>query len=123
QPNGSTVTQNDALAASQGTAATVKVFVTWNTRNIAPDPRLIPANYVHNPNTVRMAISDDGGAHFGAAVILNNRPDQNGDGFPADLGNFVENGDTAANGLFSQPQMVFTQGRAGQAGSGGKMVS
>lgn len=122
-PNGTPANQSDPLAASQTTAATTKVFVAFNTRNLTPDGRTIPAGYDHNPNVIRMAVSDDGGRSFGAAVIMNNRPDQGGDGQPADLGNFVDQGDTAERALFSQPQMTFTQGRAGQANSGGKLIT
>jgi len=101
QPNATVVTQTDALAAAQTAANQVRVFVAWNTRNIAP------ANATNfNPNVIKMAVSDDGGSNFGPPVLLN------------DDGNF-----NAAGFRYSQPQLIFTQGRSGQAGTGGRMVT
>jgi large repetitive protein len=106
QPNGSTVSQTDALANKQTTAAEVRVFVAWNTRNLDPNPR--PTGF--NPNVIKMALSDDGGGHFGPPVLMNN-----------DL-NF-NNEAAGSPEHYSQPQIVFTQGRAGVANSGGVMVT
>ncbi|HEX3150933.1 MAG TPA: proprotein convertase P-domain-containing protein [Gemmataceae bacterium] len=100
------VTQTDPLANSQGTAATVKVFVAWNTQNIDYQPH--PIGY--NRDIIKMAISDDGGTSFGATVLMNNDRNSNNEGA----------GDP---NHYSSPQIVFTQGRGGQAGSGGKMIT
>ena len=93
------ITQTDALAAAETNINEVRVFVAWNTRTIAPQ------NVTINPNVIKMAFSDNGGAAFAPPVIMNaDRHDP-------------------AGGRYTQPQMVFTQGRAGQASSGGRMIT
>lgn len=93
--------QSDALVAGQKAlvpgAGGVRVFVAWNTNTVL-------ANGAYNPNAIRTAVSDDGGVNFAAPVILNS--------------------DTHfTSGRYAQPKMVFTPGRAGEANSGGKLVT
>lgn len=91
-------TQTDELAQLQTDVNSTRVFVAWNTNNIQP------ANSAINPNVIRAAVSDDGALNFGPNNLINN------------TGN-----DPAFVGL-AQPKIVFTQGRAGVALTGGAMV-
>ena len=93
-------TQTDGLAGTQTAANRVKVFVSWNTSDVAPDGA---SNF--NPNVIRMAVSENGGSQFAPSVMVNN---------------FRGAGDSSQ---FTMPKVVFTPGRANQASSGGKMVT
>jgi subtilisin-like proprotein convertase family protein/photosystem II stability/assembly factor-like uncharacterized protein len=98
-------TQTDALAAAQTNPNQVRVFVAWNTDNIDPTNR--PRSEGFTPSVIKMMASADGGLSFGATAIVNSDLNSNGGNWGAE---------------YTQPKIVFTQGRAGVAGSGGKMI-
>ncbi len=93
-------TQSDALAASQTTAATTKVFVAWNTFEVAGNVGL---GGTFTQSKIRMAASPDGGNNFTPQVTVNDSQ--------------------FTNEEFTAPKIIFSPGRVGVAGSGGQMVT
>ncbi|WP_020470791.1 proprotein convertase P-domain-containing protein [Zavarzinella formosa] len=111
KPNVADRTQTDPFAATQTTADKVKVFVAWNTFDVVPSGN--DATFVRSK--IRMTVSQDGGKNFGPQVLVNNQDNRT---------NLITGGNYQGNGEeYTAPKIVFTQGRAGLADSGGKMIT
>lgn len=96
--------QTDPHAALQTSAALTRVFVAW-----AVDSQKIVNNALVNFQAIKMIVSPDGGRTWSNPEYVNGGAANDGTN-----GGF--------NGNDSRPQIVFTQGRAGDADSGGKML-
>lgn len=94
-------TQTDPTAATQTSEDTVKVWVAWNTNDVAPNGA--SASFINNK--IRIVVSEDGAETFSPSFLVN---DNNHNG--------------PDNASYSNPKIVFTQGRVNQATSGGQMV-